>query len=44
MALGIKQMETLESGFHHLHTDYVILDKFPNLSEPSHQCSRVVGD
>lgn len=44
MALGIKRMETLESGFHHLHTDCVILGKFPNVSEPSHQCSRVVED
>ena len=44
MALGIKQTETVESGFHHLHTDFVILGTFLNLSEPSHQYSSVVED
>lgn len=34
MALGVRQMYTLEFGLHHLYTNCVILGKFLNLSEP----------
>lgn len=34
MAFGIKQLDTLESGLHHLHISCAILGAFPHLSEP----------